>query len=74
MVHDPEDHVRDREEDGDTEKVFHPELPPPRGRLTQLYFSRVAFFHWNGFLFLKHAEHCRVGADAQRDLRQYDGC
>jgi hypothetical protein len=51
MVNDPEDHVRDREGDDDTEKVFHPELPPPRGRLTQLYFSRVAFFHWNGFLF-----------------------
>jgi hypothetical protein len=38
MVDDPEDHVRDREEDDDTEKVFHPELSPPRGRLTATLF------------------------------------
>jgi hypothetical protein len=31
MVHDPEDHVRDREEDDDTEKVFHPRAAAATG-------------------------------------------
>jgi hypothetical protein len=41
MVDDPEDHVRDREEDDDTEKVFHQSCRRHGGSSLQLYFSRV---------------------------------